>query len=363
MKKLTIAFTGNVFPASPTMSYGGERILIYLIEELVKLGHDVYVFMREGSDFTGIKIKDYIPIGPLQNDKDLHYEAAKKYSQEHGIEFQIFQCNYFGEGWSEETQERWPYVELTWCKWAHAPWQLKKKGFNIIAYSKVLQDDFKAMGVDTIMIHYGIPEDLYRVQPDHDNYAVWIGKIEAGKAPWLAIELAKAAGLKIVLMGPPYNTGCFWKQVAPYIDNESVFWVRGVDDQQKYKIMSKAKVFISSNDNTWKEHAGIVNIEALAMGVPIIGFNRINQDCAIKTDKLIEDGVHGFLLEYNDSNDLNEILSKGVPLLNRIDEIDRQACRKQFEDHFTAELMGLRYDWLYREIAQGKRFETVEIPF
>jgi len=98
------------------------------------------------------------------------------------------------------------------------------------------------------------------------------------------------------------------------------------------------------------------------MGVPIIRFNRINQDCAIKVDGIIQDGIHGFLLEYNNSNDVNAILSKGVPLLNRIDEIDRQACREHFEKHFIAELMGKRYDWLYKEISQGKKFETVEIP-
>lgn len=359
---MKIAFTGNVFPVSQTMSYGGERILFYLIQELVKIGHEVYCFMREGSDFTGISIKNYTPVGPLRNDRDVHYEAVKEYIQRTGIEFDIVTCHYFGDGWDPEIQTKFNYVELTWCKWCHAAWQLRQKPYNVIAYSKVLQDDFKSMGVDTIMIPYGIPKDLYQFEPEHDGYAVWIGKIEAGKAPRLAIELAKAAGLKIVLMGPPYNTGCFWEQIAPYIDDKTVFWVRGVDDQQKYKIMSRAKVFISSNDNTWKEHAGIVNMEALAMGVPIIGFNRINQDCAIKVDGIIQDGSHGFLLEYNNSNDLNEILGKGIPLLNRIDEIDRRACRKQFEDHFTAELMGLRYDWLYKEIAQGKRFETVEIP-
>ncbi len=213
------------------------------------------------------------------------------------------------------------------------------------------------------MIHYGLPEDLYTFQPEHDNYAVWIAKIESGKAPHLAIALAKAVGMKIGILGPPYNTSHYWKLVQPYVDNKTVFWLRGVDDAQKQKIMSKAKVFISSNDNTWKEHAGITNLESLAMGVPILGFNRINQDCAIVTDKIIEDGKHGFILNYRDSTDQQEILDVGVPLLNRIGEIDRAECRKQFEANWTAELMARRYEYLYERVADGGRFETLEIPF
>ena len=98
------------------------------------------------------------------------------------------------------------------------------------------------------------------------------------------------------------------------------------------------------------------------MGVPIIAFNRINQDCAIKTDAIIEDGQHGFFLNYYNSDNTGEILEKGIPLLQRIDEIDRHECRKQFERKFTSELMAKRYDWLYNQIVQGKRFATVEIP-
>jgi len=94
---------------------------------------------------------------------------------------------------------------------------------------------------------------------------------------------------------------------------------------------------------------GIVNLESLAMGTPILAFNRINQDCAIVTDKIIEDGKHGFILNYYNSNNLSEILSVGVPLINRIHEIDPVDCREQFEKRFTADLMARRYELIYNE--------------
>jgi len=292
MDSLAIAFTGNVFPFGPGHSYGGERELQYLSEGLTDLGHKVYLFAREGT--TVEKVEDYIPVPALTNERDVHFDAVTQYSKEHGIEFDVYQCNYFGEGWSRETQNRWPYCELVWNRWQHSWFQLKEPGSNVITYSKRLQGAFHEIGLDTTMIHYGLPKDLYQCVSEKEDYAVWIGKIEAGKAPHLAIELAKAAGMKIVLMGPPYNSSHFWQLVAPYIDNETVFWLRGVDDEMKAEVMSKAKVFISSNDNSWQEDFGIVNVESLAMGTPVLAFNRINQDCAVVTDKIIEHGKHGF---------------------------------------------------------------------
>jgi len=360
---MKLFMTSNTFPMSREMSYGGEREIFYLIEGLVNLGHEVTVFAREGSDFTGIGIEDYIPVEPMNDQYDVHFKAACEYSDRTGINPDVYFIGYFGKG-HPDMFERWPAVELTWCRWTHNHFEFKKPSFNVVSYSKRLQGALKDSGVESTMIHYGLPKDLYQCVTDKDDYAVWIGKIEAGKAPHLAIELAKAAGLKIVLMGPPYNTTHFWQLVQPYIDNESVFWVRGVDDQMKMEIMSKAKVFINSNDNSWCEDFGIVNAESLAMGTPILAFNRINQDCAIVTDKIIEDGKHGFILNYRDSNNLSEILTTGVPLIRRIHEIDPIDCREQFEKRFTADLMARRYEWLFKKVGiHGARFGSAEVPF
>lgn len=361
MKKLRLWVTGNVFPMSQQMAYGGERITMYNIQELARLGHDVYVFAREGSDFTGMGIKDYIPVEPMNDRYDVHFRAACEYSERTGLEPDVFFCNYFGKG-DAQMFERWPYSEQLWCRWDHGFFEFRRPSFNVVAYSNLLQQDMANSGVPSTMIHYGLPKDLHPFQPSKEDYVCWIGKLEGGKAPRIGIELAKAAGLKLVVMGPPYNSGTFWNEVAPYIDNERVFWVRGVDDAMKYEIMSKAKCLIYSSDNSWKEHFGIVFIEALAMGTPIVGMNRINQDCSLVTDKIIEDGKHGFILNYKDSNNLQEILSTGVPLINRIHEIDPAACRQQFEERFTANLMARRYEWLFERIAKGERFGSVEVP-
>jgi glycosyltransferase involved in cell wall biosynthesis len=356
---MKIALTGNVFPFGIGHAYGGERILGYLTQELVKLGHEVYLFAREGTNVP--EATDYIPVEPMTDKYDVHYRAVCDYVDRTGIQPDIYFCGYFGKG-NSEVFERWPYLELTWCRWTHAKFEFPNvKPFNIVSYSNLLQEDLANSGVPSTMIHYGLPKDLYAFQPDKDDYACWIGKLEGGKAPRVGIALAKAAGLKLVVMGPPYNTGTFWNDVCPYVDNKTVFWVRGVDDRMKHEIMSKAKCLIYTNDSTWREHAGIIMLEAMAMGTPIVGMSMVQKPCSVETDQFVQDGVNGFVLRYQSDN-LEHILSTGVPLLNRIHEIDPAACREQFEKRFTADLMARRYEWLFERIAQGERFESVEVP-
>jgi len=361
---MKIAFTGNMFPYGKSLAYGGERILGYLAEALAKRGHDIYQFSIAGTE-PSEGVKDYIPIHRDESSPaDEYYLAVSEYATKHNILFDVYQCNYFGEKWGKATKcIAKVYSELVWNAWSHCkPWN-NVEPKNIVSYSKLLQWDLMNRNVPSTMIHYGIPKDLYKPSYEHDGYAVWIAKMEGGKRPDLAIKLAKAAGLKIVIMGPPYNTNCFWQMVEPYLDDETVFWVRGVDDYQKWKIMSRAKVFISSNDNSWREHFGITNAEALACGTPIIAFNRINQECAIWTDQIIEEGKQGYFLNYLDSNDTDEILSKGVPLLAQIDKIERRACRERFEAMFTADLMASRYEYFYGQLLQNGDVDSMEINF
>lgn len=355
--------TSNVYPFGGQQAYGGERIIGYLSEALAEMGHEVHLFAREGT-VPPSNVKSFTPVPEIRNDCDVYLDAAKQFEAEHRINPDVYNCAYFGEGWKQEALTFAPiYAEIVWNRWAHVPWQLKSLGTNIVSYSKVLQNHFKGVGVDTTMIYYGLPKDLYKFSNEHDNYCVWIGKIEGGKAPSLAIKVALAAGLKIVIMGPPYNTGCFWSEVAPYIDNKNVFWVRGVDDETKGRIFQRAKCFISSNRDGWTEHAGIVNLESLACGTPILAFNRNADPSAIWVDKIIREGEDGFFLNYETSEDEAFIIEKGVELLNKINTINRRNCRDQFERRFTNTLAAKRFTYFYEHIAQYGNVLSLEIPF
>lgn len=362
---MKIAYTGNTIPFGEGMHYGGERVLYYMIQGLSAMGHDIYLFAPDGCKIPEGTVKDYTITKPWDGQNDFYFEAVSQYCRQHKIVFDLYSCNYFGNGWNPIVSEIMPYVEITWCRWCHQGWQLNIPPFNVVSYSKILQQDFLEANpaFKTTMIHFGIPKDLYQFEPEHEDYAVFIGKIETGKATGMAIKLARAAGLKIVVMGPPYNMGHFREEVLPYLNDPGVIWVRGVDDAQKRKIMSKAKVFISSNQGNWKEHFGMVNTEALAMGVPVIGFNQPAMPSAIQTDGIIEDGKHGFILNYDVDEPKEAIIERGIPLVDQIGQINRVDCRNHFEKHFTSELTAKRYGYMYEKVADGGRFGELEIPF
>lgn len=362
---MKICMTNNVFPSGPGIAYGGERIVHYLTEALANRGHEIDFFSREGT-VPPSNVKSFTPVPEMRDDYDVYFDTALFHYMGNKIKWDIYQTNYFGNGYNPSVKDLAEKTcELVWNRWCHKKpfFDKEPEATNIISYSSVLQDDLLQTGIKSTMIHYGLPKDLYQFEPDHENYAVFIGKLEGGKNPEAAIKLAKAAGIKIVIIGPPYNTGTFWKEVCPHIDNEKVFWVRGASDEQKKNIMSKAKCFISSNDSTWKEHAGIVNMEALAMGVPIIAFNRIGQESAIWQDRFIIDGIHGYFLNYKGTGRDDEIIELGVPLIQKIDKINRQNCRFQFEQKFTADLMAERYEYFYKHILENGDVDSLEIPF
>lgn len=358
---MKICMTGNSVPFGEGHAYGGERIIQYLSQELGKLGHEVYLFAQKGTNVPGVK--DYIPVAPIRNDMDVHYAEIKKYIDRTKIDFDVYQCNYFGDGWDREILDRFNYCELTWCAWCHIGHQLKLVPYNTISYSNSLKKDFDECRMPTLRIYYGVPKDLYQCNPCKKDYICWIGKCEGGKAPGMAVKIAKAAGKKIVFMCPPYNTNTFWAEIAPHIDNVNVFWVRGVDDRMKMKIMSEAQCLLYTCSNSWREHFGIVFIEALAMGTPVVGMCRNGHENSLVLDNIIEDGKHGFVLRHNNSEDACEVIEKALPLIKQVESISPVDCREHFETHFAADLMAKRYEYLYNQIQNGRKIYKNEIHF
>ena len=351
-----IALTGNVFPLGEGCHYGGERIIYYLIQELAKRGHEIYLFSCRGTNVPSEYIKDFVEVPVICAEEDVHFNAIREYQKRTGIEFDIYHCNAFGEGFDPRALSEYNYCELVWCNWSH----VKQ---NIVSYSRLLQKDMAESGRPSTMIHYGIPSE-YPFSPVADDYVVWFGKIEGGKGADIAIDIAQEAKMKIVLMGPPYDPNYFQTKILPRIDNDRVFWLRGVDDRMKSKVLERAKAFISTNVTGWTEYFGIVNIEALAHGVPIIAFSAVNYPSAIAYDHIIDEGIHGHFVWYdNTERQRDELVQFSAECLNKIEKIDRYECRKRFEEEWTSAKMTDRWEWLYQQIQDGKKFERLEVPF
>lgn len=366
-KPLRIAITGNVFPFGPDKQYGGERIVGYLCRGLTELGHEVVLFDRPQTAVDAADVAEFVPVREATEGGegcDPFVPAVARYEAGVGKKFDVFHCVYFGSRWDREALTRWNYCELVWCDWCHQHAQAGMRPWNTVAYSRALAEDMQRSGRPATVIHYGIPFDQYAADPDHDGYLCWVGKIEAGKGVEWAMDVAERAGKTLVIMGPPYNGGYFREQILPRMRKGKVVWLRGVNDAVKAQVFRRAQAFLSANVDGWREHFGIVNIEALASGCPIVAWSRESVPSAVETDGVVRSGVNGEILRYRSSSaDWMDVVARGAALVEKVGSYDRLRIRAEAEQPWGHLTMARRWEWFYEQIQDRRRHAPLTLPF
>lgn len=224
----------------------------------------------------------------------------------------------------------------------------KYKDLNWISISKAQR---KSLPPDTnwiANIYHGINEKKIIPNFNSDqNYFAYFGRIIEPKGVHLAIAAAKKAGVKLKIAGKHYSgfgKDDYWKKIIePEIDNDLIEFIGFISDQKlKNEFLGNAKALLVPS--IWEEPFGIVLIEAMACGTPIIGLN------SGAIGEIIVDGENGFLVEKLDTEFANvkigkyenkeeEIISDFVKKIKLIEKIDRKKVRKLFEEKFTLERM------------------------
>jgi len=187
-------------------------------------------------------------------------------------------------------------------------------------------------------IHHGLPVDEFDVCVAPGGYLLWMGRMMRGKRPDLAIEIARRARtpLKMAAAVHPGERAYFADEIAPLIERSADFveYLGEVGGEQRAELLRHARALLFPID--WDEPFGMVMIEALACGTPVVAFRRG------AVVEVIEDGVTGFVVESVD---------QAVDALRRIESIGRRACRDVFERRFTATRMAREYVELYERVA------------
>lgn len=340
--KMNICFTGYAHPFGEVSYYGAERIIWYLMQELMKLGHKCTLFSVKGCNVPGVEFIEMPK--PWDDTKDLYYEAIEAKESENGVPFDMIH-SFMASGCIDSRIRKKSYCLYPFM--GFRPFQE-----NLIAYSKRMN---QVHGNKGTLIYPGIPDFGLPVE-DPGDYLVWIGRIDPGKVPEIAIDTAKRAGCRIVLMGPSYHYPHFHDHIWKRIDGDRVIWLRAVDDEIKYKVLRKAKGLLQTNWSGYHEMFGITMTEALSCGVPVIGWGHKTQPSAINFEggEIIAHGEHGFINEYSDYSEAEREASieRAVGYVNDLDNIDRVKCNQLFKDRFTAREMAEKHMKYYRIIKE-----------
>lgn len=184
------------------------------------------------------------------------------------------------------------------------------------------------------IVHHGIARDRYRLQTNPERYVAFVGRMTDQKRPDTAIRVARAAGLPVRLAGTidVGNPDYFDRAVRPLLGDDAVY-VGPVDDVAKGCLLSGARALLFPID--WPEPFGLVMIEAMACGTPVIAWNRGS------VPEIVEDGVTGFVVSSEE---------EAIAALARVDTLDRALVRRRFEARFTAERMAADYLAIYRRL-------------
>jgi glycosyltransferase involved in cell wall biosynthesis len=187
-------------------------------------------------------------------------------------------------------------------------------------------------------VHHGLPERLLTPQPVKPSYLACIGRISPEKAMDRAIDIAGRCGLpiKIAAKVDRVDQDYFDEKIRPLLAQPHVEYIGEISDREKSAFFSGALALLATID--WPEPFGLVMIEALACGTPVIAFNRGS------VSEIVEDGLTGFIVDDEGG---------AVRAVDGIPRLSRQMIRERFERRFTARRMAQDYLAVYRELMEA----------
>ena len=339
---MRIAQVAPLSESVPPKLYGGtERVVANLTDELVRRGHDVTLF-ASGDSRTAAKLAPACPQAlRLAGCTDylaphllLVEQVAKRAREFDIIHFHIALlhaplCRRLQVPHVTTLHGRLDLPELTafYQEYDDSP---------LVSISEAQRQSIPdARWVGTI--HHGLPPDDLTFSPRGGDYLAFLGRISPEKRADRAIAIAKASGcrLKIAAKVDPADRDYFERELRPLLSDPLVEFIGEIGEAQKSAFLGGAKALLFPID--WPEPFGLVMIEALACGTPVVAFRKGS------VAEILEDGVTAFIVDD---------LDQAIDATRRIGELSRFACRRAFERRFTTTHMAAAYTRLYRRLVR-----------
>jgi glycosyltransferase involved in cell wall biosynthesis len=342
---MRIAQVAPLYESVPPVLYGGtERVVSFLTEELVRMGHDVTLF-ASGDSITKarlVPISDQaLRLDPKCEDQLAHHVLMleRVFSEKRNFDIIHFHIDYL-----------------------HFPLSRREKVVNVttlhgrldIPDLQPLYQVFPEMPVVSISdsqreplpninwqgtVYHGMPQDKYPVFEGGGKYLAFLGRISPEKGLDQAIEITKRAGMPLVIAAKidKADQQYFDNVIKPLLDNHLVEYVGEIGYPEKFDFLGNAAALLFPID--WPEPFGLVMIEAMACGTPVIAYPYGS------VPEIMKEGVSGFIVPDAQS---------AAAAVKNVDKVDRKKCREYFEKRFTSARMAEDYLAIYERLIKGQ---------
>jgi glycosyltransferase involved in cell wall biosynthesis len=331
----------------PAPAYGGiEEVVRLLCDGLAERGHDVTLFAPPGSA-SRVEVVTLLEHTYPDDIQKAQFEAdhvARAFGMidaagERGAPYDVIHDHVGHTALAMADRISVPVVHTL-----HGPFTDDARRFyaehgpkaRIVAISQSQLDDAPAAMGGGDVVHNPIDCAEWPFRADKDDFLLWIGRMSPDKGPQRAIAAALEAGAPLVLAGPvqPGQEAFFAEEIEPQLGRDGIEYVGEADGERKRDLYVRARALLMPI--RWPEPFGLVMVEALACGTPVIAFPEGS------APELVQDGVTGFIA------DDEHAMARAV---GRLAEIDPAACRRDCEERFGVPAVVRGYEEVYRSVA------------
>ena len=339
---MKIAQVAPLFESVPPAGYGGtERVVSYLTDTLVDLGHDVTLYASADSRTRArlVSVLDRsLRLNERRPDALLWHTVLMDRVWDEAAQFDVIHFHT-------------DIVHLPIARRCGAAAVTTLHGRLDLPDLATLYRHFADVPLVSVSasqrvpipsahwlatVHHGVPAGLYAFRPEPGEYFAFLGRIAPEKRVDRAIEIALACDtpLRIAAKVDPADEGYFVQHIRPRLEHPLIRFVGEIDDSAKNDFLGRARALLMPID--WPEPFGLVVIEAFACGTPVLAYGHGS------IPEIVDHGLTGFIV-----NDQDQAIAAARQIAN----LDRRRCREVFERRFTASAMAQAYLAVYRRLS------------